>query len=156
MASTNFPEGWHDVVRRFHVQTAGYIVAQSGDCLDVLYEEASGPHTKVPGRKFNAIPPSDLANLRMPPSWFMGVILCPGDDASPIAGWFAMLDAKDHDRVVLYTHPRFDEEKAAEAWEIAKAPLPRRTQFAGSWNNFHRLFGNDFSWQVWKDHGPPR
>lgn len=153
MVANQYPAGWHDVVRRHYAKTAGYVVAQTGDCLNVQSDETLGPQTRVPGRAFRAMPPTQLAGLSPPKSWFMGIVLCPDDDLRPIVQWFAKLDAADRDRVMLYIHPDVDEHGARVVWEAIGAPAPRTTPFSGSWTIFHHLYGNDFSWRVFQDHG---
>lgn len=153
MPTTNFPVGWHALVRANHRNTVGYVVAENGDCLDVQTFESIGPRTKVPGRRFQPIRPAQLAALALPKSWFMGIVLCPGDPVADVVTWLRARTPAERERVVLYVHPKVDEEEAGRAWKEARLPPPRTTQFQGSWAQFHQLYGLDFSWRVWSDHG---
>lgn len=151
VSANNYPPGWHAYVRRHLQDTAGYVVAQSGTCLSIKDQEATGPRNRVPNRTFRAMDPADLVHVLLPKSWFMGIILCPGDDLGPILRWMKGLAKADHDRVVLYVHPGFDQKAGAERLRAASLEHLRKSDFKGSWENFHRLFGNDYSWQVWID-----
>lgn len=151
MAGTGYPSGWHDHVRANYKRTAGYVVAQSGDCLDIQDYEVRGPQTRVPGRAFKPMRPEDVVTLKLPKSWFMGVILCPGDTLQPLLGWITTLPRNDLERIVLYVHPAYDQESGARALGDAGLDSLRKSEFKGTWRAFHRLYGNDFSWQVWND-----
>lgn len=154
MKSTTYPKGWHEIVRENYTKTTGYIVAESGKCLDVQQAETRGPGSKVRGRQFEPIHPEVLKQLKTPTSWFLGVVLCPGDDVTPIAAWYLSLKSEDRERVVLYAHPDLDPATAEAAWNATGAPMPRRRVFGESWEQLHPLYGNAFSWRVWKDFGP--
>jgi hypothetical protein len=151
MAATNFPRGWHDYVRAHHQETSGYVVAQSGDCLEIGHQETMGPQSRVTGRTFRAIHPRDLPRIELPQSWFMGVVLCPTDDLRPILEWMASLRSADHERIVLYVHPDFNQEAGGQLMRAAHLGHVRTTEFKGAWTDFHHLYGNDHAWQVWSD-----
>lgn len=53
--------------------------------------------------------------------------------------------------MVLYVHPDFDQTAGDELLRAAKLDHLRTFEFNGSWKNFHRLYGKDYSWQVWND-----
>ena len=151
MATSSYPSGWHEYVKAHHRATSGYVVAQSGACLDIKHQETAGPRSRVPGRTFRPIDPSDLSSIRLPKSWFMGVILCPSDDIRPILIWIASLVRSDHDRIVLYVHPDFDQNAGGTMMRRANLEHVRKTEFKGTWNDFHSLYGNDHAWQGWND-----
>ena len=151
MAASNYPHGWHEYVRSHLRDTTGYVVAQSGTCLAIKDQETTGPLGRVPNRRFQALRQADLQTLRLPRSWFMGFILCPGDDFQAVLAWIKGLAKADHERVVLYMHPDFDQGTGAEQLRAAKLEDLRATAFKGSWKNFHQIYGSDYAWQVWAD-----
>lgn len=151
MAASNYPPGWHEYVRRHLKDTRGYVVAQSGTCLDIKDQETTGSLNRVPNRKFQPLHPREVPTIQLPKSWFLGIILCPGDGLQPVLAWIQGLAKADQDRVVLYVHSDFDQAAGARQLHAAKLDHLRTTEFKGSWNNFHQLYGNDYSWQVWND-----
>lgn len=153
MASdSNPPPRWTETVRRHWKDTVGFVAAQSAECLEVQTQESWGPATRVPGRRFRPIPTAELAKLVLPASWFMGIILCPGDDIHPILSWLESLDSAGRERVILYVHPRFQEAAARQAWNDHGLGAPKTVWFDGSWDNFHRLYGKHHAWRVYQDH----
>lgn len=151
MPATSYPHGWHAYVADHHQATTGYVVAQSGECLDIKDQETIGPRRRIAGRTFQPIRPNDLGSMTLPKSWFMGIILCPGDDLTPILAWMRNLSQENRSRVVLYAHPRYDQAAGMSQLQAAGLHHVRVTDFIGSWGNFHHLYGNDHSWQVWND-----
>lgn len=152
MAATTFPPRWHEVVRRHVADTVGYVVAESGKCLEVQTQELKPPVGRVPGRDFQPLRPAELARIRLPASWFMAIVLCPGENLSAYARWYANLSAKDRHRVVFFFHPAFAVDGSDQAWGDAEVPPPRTQRFNGSWEDFHRLYGRRHSDQVFEDH----
>ena len=151
MPTSNYPSGWHQYVKAHHKDTAGYVVAQTGDCLKIRHQETTGAQSRVTGRGFQPIHPRDLPGIQLAASWFMGVIFCPGDDLSPVLAWITHVRPVDHGRIVLYIHPAFDQVAGAKLMRAANLDHIRTTEFRGDWTNFHHLFGNDHAWQVWHD-----
>lgn len=143
------PPGWHDIVRKHWRHTPGYVVAASGDCLDVQAKETGGGRGKVPGRDFRAHPPAALRDFRPSSSWFLGILLCPGDDVTDILAWTRGLGAADAERVVFYVHPDFDR-AAMPDWHASARP--RVVRFSGAWHEFHRLYGRHHADRVYQDH----
>lgn len=156
MAGAPFPPDWHDVVRQHFGATVGYVAAQSGTCLEFQTKESRPPRGRVPGRDFKPLSPNSLPELRPPASWFLGVILCPGDDVAPIAKWHSGLKAPQRDRVVLFVHPEFRSGRIATAWAEAGGPLPQVVPLPPSWERFHRIYGRLHGDRVYLDHAPPR
>lgn len=155
MADAPFPPGWHDVVRQHHADTAGYVVAQTGDCLELQAQERKHPRGRLRGRDFQPLPIASLATLRPPASWFLGIILCPGDDLDPILGWYVTLPTKDRDRVALFVHPRYAKDAVDEAWSRRGATAPQTVPLRGTWEHFHHVYGRLHGDRVYVDHAPP-
>lgn len=148
------PPEAYETVRRNWRATAGYVIARTGDCLEVQEQETWGPRGRVRGRRFAPIPPTELARLSLPVSWFAGIILCPGDPLEEIVEWAKGLSTADLERIILYLHPGFDESAAKRTWAAAGLRDPKTVRFDGSWGNFHHLFGNHHAWRVFLDHPP--
>ena len=146
------PPDWHEVVRKNWHRTPGYVVAATGDCLDVQAEETMGPRGKVPGRAFQAHHPALLQRFHPTGSWFMGILLCPGDDVEAILAWTHDLSPADAERVVFYVHPDVHR-SAMNAWHASARP--RIVGFNGTWHDFHRLFGRHHADRVHQDHSMP-
>lgn len=146
------PPGWHDIVRRHVAETAGHVVAQRGDCLEIQTQETRPPRGKVGGRDFQPLSPDALLALKPPPSWFVGIILCPGDDLKIYALWHTSLDVRDRDRVVLFIHREFQDEQIDEMWSKAKGSPPLTVPLPASWPVFHRTYGRLHGDRVFLDH----
>lgn len=151
MMSRQFTRRQIRIVRENHRRCQGFVVAASGDCFDVQRQETWGTKTRVPGRSFKPIHPDALEGLELPDSWFMGILLCPGDAVQAIVTWFDQLPTSDRSRVKFYLHPDFDRGAAADAFEDSRIPSGRVVAFAGAWENFHPLFGLDHAMQVVSD-----
>lgn len=134
-----------EVIRKHWRDCAGYVVAASGACLDIQTVETWGPTTRVKGRTFRPYSVDDLARLHPPRSWFLGVVLCSEDPLDRIVDWYRSLDALDRRRVKFYVHPAFH--PSPDLGDTARV-----VTFAGSWQNFHELFGQDHGLQIVGDH----
>lgn len=154
MAEALFPPRWHEVVRLHFANTVGYVVAQTSGCLEVQTQELKSPKGRVRGRDFQPLRPADLRTLRLPESWFMGVILCPGDDGLLYREWYKGLGPKERDRVVFFFHPAFGVDALDKHWTGAGLPPPRTQRFNGSWENFHHLYGRRHGDRVCEDRPP--
>lgn len=141
------PPGYPDVVRTHHRKTAGYLLATHPACREVVGEELE----RV-ARNLKPIEPEGLARFRPAGSWFLAVLLCPGDDTEAIAAWASRLKLEDLERVRFYLHPKADLETAMDAWLKAGLELPPAVvvrDFAA----FHKVFGKHLNDRVWQDHG---
>jgi hypothetical protein len=151
-----FPVGWHQVVREHFSRTAGYVVAQSGACLDIQSQERKHPKGRVRGRDFQPLTPEALKTLESPGSWFMGIILCPGDNVEPYAKWSAGLDARDRDRIVFFAHPDVSADEIDDAWSRATGSHPQIVPLPKSWAAFHHTYGRLHGDRVFLDHASPK
>lgn len=151
---SGLPPQAYDAVRRHWADTTGYVVARTGDCLNVQTQETWGPRTRVSGRRFKPLRPAQLPALALPKSWFMGIILCPGDPLEELIAWARTLPASDVERLILYVHPAYDESGARTQWAAAGLRDPKTIRFDGSWENFHHLYGRHHAWRVYLDHPP--
>ena len=144
------------IVRENHHRCEGFVVAASGECFEVQRKETWGPDSRVPGRRFQPIHPDTLGDIELPRSWFMGILLCPGDSVESVVVWYRQLPISDRSRVKFYLHPDFDRNTAADSFSGAEVASVRVIVFAGAWENFHPLFGYDHALQVLADFGAGR
>lgn len=143
-----FPPGWHETVRKHHKRTAGYVLAQSDPCTETRDLEASDAY--VYGRGFEALEPDDLQDLDLPASWFLGVLVCPGDDLTTIAEWVAQLDEASLVRIRFYVHDDADLVAAFEPWYERGLPSPKTAPLTLG-PRFHKTYGKDHGIQVVRD-----
>lgn len=108
-------------------------------------------------RTLRPIASSDLERLRLPRSWMLAVLLCPGDNTERLASWASRLPSGQLDRVRFYLHPETDARASCEGWARAGLP-PLRYEVARDFPSFHRLFGLHFNDRVYEDAvgGPAR
>lgn len=140
-----------DLVQKNYERCQGFVVAESGVCFEVQRQETWGPKSRVPGRRFRPISPHELQDIQLPDSWFMGILLCPGDSVESLAAWYRGLSESDRSRVKFYMHPDFDRDATAGVFEGAGAEAARVVVFDGAWENFHPIFGYDHAMQVVAD-----
>jgi hypothetical protein len=150
-----FPPGWHDVVRANFEDTVAFVVAQSGKCLDFQTQESKHPKGRVRGRHFRPLSPAALKDLRLPQSWFLGVVLCPGDEPEVLARWHAGLKPEDRDRVVFFIHPDYEQHELDEQATDFGGSLPQTVPLPQAWERFHQIFGRLHADRVYLDHAPP-
>lgn len=138
---------WHEVVRAHHRDTEGLVVAQSGRCLELQADERD----LVPGRRFQPLRPADLARRAFPRSWFMGVLLCPGDATDALAAWARDLPPADVDRVHFYYVRGVDLQATLAGWRAAGLPEPALNEVR-DFRSLHHLFGRHHGDRVYRDH----
>lgn len=148
MPGQSFPPKWHQVVRAHHAETVGYVAAQRGDCLQIRDDERRLVH----GRKFQPVAVDALPQRsQLPSSWFLGVILCPGDDTEGVARWAREIGSRDLDRIHFYHTPAVDVDATLTAWRAAGLKEPR-TYEVRSFTTFHHLYGRHHGDRVYQDH----
>lgn len=125
------------------------MVAESGECLKIQAAE----RVLVPGRGFHPLNPEALARRALPASWFVGVLLCPGDSTEELARWAATLAPADLERIHFYVAPGVDLRGALSAWRRAALPaLPINE--VRDFRSFHHLYGRHHADRVYRDHAP--
>ncbi len=148
--------GWTRKTKPHLDETAGYVLAESGGCLDVQLQETL-PRSRggrVPGRRFVPLSLDQLVRLAPPPSWFLGILLCPGDPTEALVRWARAQPAAYLARIVAYHAPRFDVDAFVDVWTRAGLPPIERYAFR-SWAQFHHLYGLHHSIQSFDDHHGP-
>lgn len=141
------PEGIIAQVRPHLKETIGYVLATSGDRLDVQKREIQA----IKNRLFKSLRPDDLAGLRLPPSWILGVLLCPGDSTDTVAAWASALAAVDRGRLRFYFLGGTDAGAAMRAW-TQEGLGPVAYTNVSTWQHFHHRYGADHAIRVYQDH----
>lgn len=133
------------MVRRHHKNTVAYLLADHSPCTTLRDEEIERIN-----RKLVPIESGDLADLNPSGSWFLAVVLCPGDDLQPLARWTVPLPKGDRDRIRFYAHPEADLVKALEPWYNAGLEDPLM-EIVHDWRSLHPPFGRDLNDRVYRD-----
>lgn len=133
------------VVRRAWPKTAGFLVAGEPPCIPIVRDEIR--HVR---RRLSFVSLEDVESVTVSGSWFMAVIVCPGDDLTGLARW-----ATGHDvhRVHFYLHADTPKRRLAP-WRDAGHPLTHVDDRITSWKNLHKVLGWDLNVQVYTDHRP--
>lgn len=126
-------------------KTTGYLVAGSDPCLAVRGDELRNVR-----RRLLPVHLSAVARLEPEGSWFMGVLVCRGDDLSGLSLW---AQGRDHRRVHFYLHARARAMQLSP-WRDAGLPLLHVDRGFKDWTSLHKILGWDLNLQVYADHGP--
>lgn len=140
------PGDYVAVVRAHRMGTLAYVVADSGNCLDIQAHEVA----RVRGRSLRTITSADLPRLRPPASWAMAVVLCPGDTTEALAAWAHKLPPPELDRIWFDEHPGVEPDKAYAAWVESGLAMPLR-DVVRDFATFHTLFGDDLNDRIYAD-----
>ncbi|MCA1814536.1 MAG: hypothetical protein LC624_11400 [Halobacteriales archaeon] len=139
------PSDFRSVVRAHHGASEGILVAGREPCITIAQDE----RRSVRGRSFRIVAPEQLPLVGVGASWIMAVLLCPGDDAAPVARW---VRGGGHDarRVLFYLHPDTDLRAALEPW--ARAGLVAgATWTVASWKQLHKHLGAHWNVRIFDD-----
>jgi hypothetical protein len=141
-----FPD-WHDVVAKNWHKTTAYLYALREPCLIIQQDELEAIQDN---RVLVGLDEAAIHAWTPTGSWFLAVILCPGDDTQTLVQWIHDHDA-DPDRIHFYAHPDTDPYQALEAWKQAGLPPPQVDLDIDSWQRLHKRFGRDLSVQILRD-----
>lgn len=133
------------VVAKSWMKTTGFIVSSREPCISIGRDEVR--HVK---RRLVPVHLEDVPRLRPTGSWFMAVIVCPGDDLEGVARW---AKGKDAERVHFYLHANARAAQLAP-WQDAGLPLDHVDEGILSWGSLHKMLGWDLNVQVYDDHRP--
>lgn len=133
------------VVKRNASRTTGFVLADSGECLEIKVKEVQRIK-----RKLAALTSAELSSIVLPPSWLLAVILCPDDPMAAIADWTRGLAATQRERVRIFFHPDCDLVSILAPWYEAGLEDPRADEVR-DFASFHKLFGNDLNDQIYAD-----
>lgn len=136
---------FRDVVAAHHDDSDAVLVAAREPCITIAHAEDAN----VTGRSFTICRPDELADLELSDSWILAALLCPGDDAEPIARWIEAGD-RDPRRVVFYLHEDADGREALTPWHDADLPV-HATWTISSWKELHKHLGAAWNVRVHDD-----
>ena len=140
------PEDWARVVAAHSHSTLALVASgHRPSCLKMASDEVR--HIKRWMRQvlFDRLPP------RVPDSWFMAVIVCPGDDLTPLAAWMTTHGA---DRVRFYLHKDADAKQLAPIKDAGHELRHVRPERYASYGPMHKRLGLDLSDQIYEDFRP--
>lgn len=136
MHLTDIP-GWRETVAAHWKDTTAYLLALSQPCIQIRDDELAAIRQN---RVLVSPDAAALATWTPPPSWFMGVLLCPGDDLQPVIDWVRS-NRLDPSRIHFYIHRKQDVHGFMVAWHEAGLPTDDVDAGIKDWKQLHRLFG---------------
>lgn len=140
------PDDWTYVVRRHVQDTKGFIVSsQDPTCIKMAQDEIVHIDRWMEHILIDGLP------TEIPRSWFMAVIVCPGDDLSPFATW---MDQHGSDRVRFYLHRDAEFQQLATIRDAGHDLAHVRPEKSTSYGQMHKRLGLDLSDQVYGDFTP--
>ncbi len=96
---------------------------------------------------------SDLADLALKDSWFMAVLVCPGDGLDDLIQWAKWLDRPEARRIQFFARPSVEEDSIEDPWIEAGLPFTGVVRFSG-FKDFHPEFARAVLEHVMDDWGP--
>lgn len=140
---------WHAVVAAHWRKTQAFLLAFREPCIGIVRDELAAIKKNrvlvgLDASRLDAWTPGD--------SWFLAVILCPGDDITALVAWLGDHQA-DATRVHFYAHPDTDAFAALRPWAEAALGQPAVDEDVDSWERLHKRFGNDLSVRILADWG---
>lgn len=140
------PEDWTTVVRKHAHSTLAIIVsARHPSCLKMAADEV-----KFINRWMTHAAVDDLPG-QLPDSWFMAVIVCPGDDLSLLAEWMTVHGAN---RVRFYLHRDAETALLGPIRDAGRDLRHVRPEKYTSHGKLHKRMGLDLSDQIYEDFRP--
>ncbi len=135
-------EDFARVVRENWPKTVGYLVAGEPPCIQIRDDEIQHVH-----RRLVPIGLASVEDVKASGSWFMAVIVCPGDDLSGLAAWAAGQDAR---RIYFYLYADAD---ASQLRPMATHGIPIHHFSDGhnDWTDLHKVLGWDLNVLVYDD-----
>lgn len=138
---------WHDTVLRHWEDTTAYLLGFRKPCIDIRDAELREIRDH---RVVVSLDARELTTWKPPKSWFMAVLLCPGDDLKPLLDWIKKRGV-DANRIHLYVHRHQDVDEFATAWEEAGHSAYNLDSNINSWHDLHQLLGNHLSIRIYQD-----
>lgn len=140
------PEDWTRVVRQHAHNTKAFIVSsRPPPCFQMARDEVAFIERRMEHRLLDRLP------HRLPPSWFMAVLVCPGDDLAGLAHW---MSAHGGERVRFYFHEDARFRQLAPVRDAGHDLRHVRPERYGSYGALHKRLGLDLSDQVFEDFRP--
>lgn len=138
---------WRDTVARNWKNTTAYLLALGHPCIRIRDDELEAIKDN---RVLVGLDASALQDWDPPSSWFMAVLLCPGDDLQPVIDWATAHDV-DAARVHFYVHRERDRHRFMATWHEAGLPTDNVDAGIRDWKELHRLFGLHLSDRILSD-----
>lgn len=137
------------VIRAHAKETVCYVLADSGDCLQL----ARGRAEAMTGRILRHVTSAQLPTV-LPRSWMLAVDLCPGDTTDALAAWASRLEPGQLDRIVFYEPVQLDKvvTQVYAAWIGRHLPSLVRQQVR-DFKDLNRLLGSDLNIRILQDYG---
>ena len=138
------PEDWTATVARNWPKVTAYLVSSNHpSCVRMARDEA-----RFIDRVMVHVTLDGLDRLTPARHWFMAVVVCPGDDLTPLVAW---AKARDASRIHFYLH-RDASTGSLAPWRDAGLPLNRvEEERFTSYGPMHRRLGLDLSDRVYAD-----
>ena len=136
---------WRDTVAANWRNTTAYLLSLQEPCITIQQDELRAIRTNrvlvgLDARALKTWKPGKR-------SWFMAVLLCPGDDLRPLIDWVQRTGA-DPGRIHFYVHRENDLPQFMQVWYEAGYPTEAADAGVNDWKQFHRLFGLHLSNQI--------
>lgn len=142
---------WHDVVQANWRRTTAYLFALAEPCISIRDDELRAIKAN---RVLVGLSPADLHKWTPPESWFMAVILCPGDDLAPLVAW-ATRHRVDASRIHFYVRREADLHAFMAQWSKAGFATDGADAGITTWKELHHLFGLHLSNRILLDATSP-
>lgn len=137
-------EDWTHVVRRHAHDTKALIVSsRKPPCLTMAKDEVRHIQRWMEHVLLDALP------HKLPGSWFMAVIVCPGDDLTGLAQW---MTRHGGERVRFYLHRDADFQQLAPVRDAGHELRHVRPETYTTYGAMHQRLGLDLSDQVYEDY----
>lgn len=143
-----WPPDFTETIRAHKYGLVAWVVAASGDCLDIQTWEVQHIHRRLTAVHERGLRPGDFPESW---SWLVGVLVCPGDGLEALAAWAKEAPASELRRIRLYFLPGANPVKALAAWYAAGLPDPYTADVEDR-AQFHKRFGLDLNNQIYLDH----
>ena len=138
---------WHDIVQANWRRTTAYLLALGEPCITMRDDELRAIKAN---RVLVGMSATDLQTWTPPGSWFMAVILCPGDDLAPLIDWATQHDV-DESRIHFYIKQERDLDAFMAQWNEAGFATDGADAGITTWRELHHLFGLHLSNRILMD-----
>jgi hypothetical protein len=140
------PEDWTRVVAANMRSTLAFIVSgRHPNCLEIVNDEVRHINRWMKQCLLDSLP------AKVPGSWFMAVVVCPGDDLRGLAAW---MTKHGGDRVRFYLHRGASPRQLAPVNDAGHDLRHVRPERYTSYGELHKRLGLDLSDQIYEDFRP--
>lgn len=140
------PEDWTRVVAANAHSTLAFIVSSRQPiCLKMATAEVKHINRWMKPTLLDSLP------TKIPESWFMAVVVCPGDDLHVLAAWMTKYGG---DRVRFYLHRDARPSQLAPVRYAGHDLRHVRPERYTTYGQMHKRLGLDLSDQIYEDFRP--